>query len=124
MLSGINGINKIEEIAKNNIKEIAIRGGLMLQNNDSNDFIDGIYLGDIGKALIDAYNLGYKEGCANKSYKVCITERFKKIVDIDAENEDEAIQKVESMMDNDEIVFTLDDFESYSDRYIECVEEL
>ena len=74
----LSDINKITEIAKNNIEEIAARGGLMLENNDEKDFLDGVSVADIGNALIEAYNLGYKEDKTNKTYKVRITERLQK----------------------------------------------
>lgn len=43
-------------------------------------------------------------------YKVEITEYLQRIVEVDADNERDAIEKVESMYDKEEIVLSADDF--------------
>lgn len=112
-------INKVEEIANNNIEEVAERGGLMWEDNDEKDFLNGVSIASIGNALIEAYNLGYKEGKINKTYNVRVIERLQKTVTIEAEDEEEAMQKVEDMVNNGDVCLSFDDF---TDRYFECVE--
>lgn len=43
-------------------------------------------------------------------YKVEITEYLQRIIEVDADNDKEAIEKVETMYGNEEIVLSADDF--------------
>lgn len=45
-----------------------------------------------------------------KKFRVTVTETLKRFVEIEAENEDEAAEKVDFMYDNEDIVLTADDY--------------
>ena len=45
-----------------------------------------------------------------KKFRVTVTETLKRFVDVEAENEDEAAEKVDFMYDNEDIVLTADDY--------------
>ena len=45
-----------------------------------------------------------------KKFRVTVTETLKRFVEVEAENEDEAAEKVDFMYDNEEIVLTADDY--------------
>ena len=56
-----------------------------------------------------------------KKYNIVITETLRKIVRVEAETYDDAIDKVESLYGNQEIVLNADDFIGYELRgYGEC----
>ena len=48
-----------------------------------------------------------------KKYNIIIEETLSKVVRVEAETEDDAIDKIESMYGNQEIVLSADDFASY-----------
>lgn len=48
-----------------------------------------------------------------KKYNVIIEETLSKVVRVEAETEDDAIDKIESMYSNQEIVLSADDFAGY-----------
>ena len=45
-----------------------------------------------------------------KKFRVTVTETLKRFVGVEAENEDEAAEKVDFMYDNEDIVLTADDY--------------
>ena len=45
-----------------------------------------------------------------KKFRVTVTETLKRFVEVEAENEDEAAEKVDFMYDNEDIVLTADDY--------------
>ena len=45
-----------------------------------------------------------------KKFRVTLTETLKRFVEVEAENEDEAAEKVDFMYDNEDIVLTADDY--------------
>ena len=47
-----------------------------------------------------------------KKFRVTVTETLKRFVEVEAENEDEAAEKVDFMYDNEDIVLTADDYYS------------
>ena len=51
-----------------------------------------------------------KEEYVMKKFRVTVTETLKRFVDVEAENEDEAAEKVDFMYDNEDIVLTADDY--------------
>lgn len=48
-----------------------------------------------------------------KKYNIIIEEALSKVVRVEAETEDDAIDKIESMYSNQEIVLSADDFSGY-----------
>lgn len=48
-----------------------------------------------------------------KKYNIIIEETLSKVVRVEAETEDDAIDKIESMYGNQEIVLSADDFSGY-----------
>ena len=55
-----------------------------------------------------------------KTYKVVVTETLQRTITINADNEGEALDKVQEMYDNEEIVL---DSSDYQDTKIEVVED-
>lgn len=51
-----------------------------------------------------------------KKYNIIIEETLSKVVRVEAETEDDAIDKIESMYGNQEIVLSADDFTGYQIR--------
>ena len=51
-----------------------------------------------------------KEDYVMKKFRVTVTETLKRFVEVEAENEDEAAEKVDFMYDNEDIVLTADDY--------------
>ena len=51
-----------------------------------------------------------KEEYVMKKFRVTVTETLKRFVEVEAENEDEAAEKVDFMYDNEDIVLTADDY--------------
>lgn len=51
-----------------------------------------------------------------RKYNIIIEETLSKIVRVEAETEDDAIDKIESMYGNQEIVLSADDFTGYQIR--------
>ena len=45
-----------------------------------------------------------------KKFRVTVTETLKRFVEVEAENEDEAAEKVDFMYDNEDIVLSADDY--------------
>ena len=45
-----------------------------------------------------------------KKFRVTVTETLKRFIEVEAENEDEAAEKVDFMYDNEDIVLTADDY--------------
>lgn len=45
-----------------------------------------------------------------KKFRATVTETLKRFVEVEAENEDEAAEKVDFMYDNEDIVLTADDY--------------
>lgn len=45
-----------------------------------------------------------------KKFRVTVTETLKRFVEVEAENEDKAAEKVDFMYDNEDIVLTADDY--------------
>lgn len=45
-----------------------------------------------------------------KKFRVTVTETLKRFVEVEAENEDEAAEKVDFMYDNEDIILTADDY--------------
>ena len=45
-----------------------------------------------------------------KKFRVTVTETLKRFAEVEAENEDEAAEKVDFMYDNEDIVLTADDY--------------
>lgn len=45
-----------------------------------------------------------------KKFRVTVAETLKRFVEVEAENEDEAAEKVDFMYDNEDIVLTADDY--------------
>ena len=59
-----------------------------------------------------------------KKFRVTVTETLKRFVDVEAENEDEAAEKVDFMYDNVDIVLTADDYYSTKITVDEMPEQL
>ena len=55
-----------------------------------------------------------------KTYEVVVTETLQRTITINADNEGEALDKVQEMYDNEDIVLSADD---YQDTEIEVVED-
>ena len=51
-----------------------------------------------------------KEEYVMKKFRVTVTETLKRFVEVEAENEDEAAEKVDFMYDTEDIVLTADDY--------------
>lgn len=51
-----------------------------------------------------------KEEYVMKKFRVTVTETLKRFVEVEAENEDKAAEKVDFMYDNEDIVLTADDY--------------
>ena len=57
-----------------------------------------------------------------KKYRIKVVETLSKVVEVEAENYDLAFEKVEEMVDCEEVVLTADDFEGREFYHVEDYE--